>query len=246
MTENEWRTGTDFAEHVRFVHDRLSPRRQRLLAVAFCRAAGDPFAHPDLAAALDVIDRSADGDSPAAEVERARQRCRAVAVEARETHRRAVDAGAGTQSAATALLLRSELAWAVAFAATTPLTVEDVGLRALTAVTAEALEAVLDRSNRAPRVTTVERLNARLRGMVWEVAGNPFRAPHFAPEWRTDTAVALARQMYEARDFSATPILADALQDAGCDAEELLAHCRDTTAAHVRGCWAVDAVLGME
>jgi hypothetical protein len=76
------------------------------------------------------------------------------------------------------------------------------------------------------------------------VFGNPFRPPHFAPEWRTDTAVTLARQMYAANDFSALPILADALQDAGCTNEELLAHCRDGTSGHVRGCWAVDVVLG--
>jgi hypothetical protein len=64
--------------------------------------------------------------------------------------------------------------------------------------------------------------------------------------WRTDTAVALARQMYESREFSAMPILADALQDAGCDNEDILAHCRDTTATHVRGCWVVDLVLEKE
>ena len=79
-----------------------------------------------------------------------------------------------------------------------------------------------------------------------EVTGNPFRSVVFAPEWRTDTAVALARQMYEARDFSAMPILADALQDAGCDNEDVLNHCRGASAAHVRGCWVVDGVLGKE
>jgi hypothetical protein len=52
--------------------------------------------------------------------------------------------------------------------------------------------------------------------------------------------------MYEARDFSAMPILADALQDAGCDSEEILAHCRDATQSHCRECWVVDLVLGKE
>jgi hypothetical protein len=51
--------------------------------------------------------------------------------------------------------------------------------------------------------------------------------------------------MYEARDFSAMPILAAALQDAGCDSEAILNHCR-VPAAHARGCWAVDLVLGAE
>jgi hypothetical protein len=49
--------------------------------------------------------------------------------------------------------------------------------------------------------------------------------------------------MYETRDFGAMPILADALQDAGCDSEDILAHCRGP-GPHVRGCWGVDLVLG--
>jgi hypothetical protein len=65
----------------------------------------------------------------------------------------------------------------------------------------------------------------------------------FSAEWRTDTAVALARTMSDAREFSAMPILADALQDAGCENEVVLAHCRDTNQVHVRGCWVVDLVL---
>ena len=79
-----------------------------------------------------------------------------------------------------------------------------------------------------------------------DIFGNPFRLVAFAPEWRTDTALVLARQMYEAREFSAAPILADALQDAGCDSDDILNHLRDTTATHVRGCWALDLVLGRE
>jgi hypothetical protein len=52
--------------------------------------------------------------------------------------------------------------------------------------------------------------------------------------------------MYYRRDFSAMPILADALKDAGCDNADMLDHCRDTGATHVRGCWVVDLVLGKE
>jgi hypothetical protein len=79
-----------------------------------------------------------------------------------------------------------------------------------------------------------------------EVFGNPFRPVTFNPEWRTSTVVALAQQMYESRNFSAMPILADALHDAGCDNEDILNHCRDPKATHVRGCWVVDLVLGKE
>jgi hypothetical protein len=75
-----------------------------------------------------------------------------------------------------------------------------------------------------------------------DIFGNPFRPVSFLPEWRTDTAVALARQMYESRDFGAMPILADAFQDAGCDNEDVLSHCRETSQGHIRGCWVVDLV----
>ncbi|HEY1187517.1 MAG TPA: hypothetical protein VGE74_07650 [Gemmata sp.] len=80
--------------------------------------------------------------------------------------------------------------------------------------------------------------------LLRDIFGNPFRVPVFAPEWRTGTATAIAAQMYKSRDFGAMPILADALQDAGCDSEDVLNHCRDTSQVHVRGCWVVDLVLG--
>ncbi|MBA4188888.1 MAG: hypothetical protein C0467_12900 [Planctomycetaceae bacterium] len=81
--------------------------------------------------------------------------------------------------------------------------------------------------------------------LVRDIFVNPFRTVTFSPEWRTSTAVSLAKQMYESRDFSAMPILADALQDAGCDNADVLDHCRGT-GPHVRGCWVVDMLLGKE
>ncbi|MBN9521356.1 hypothetical protein J0H58_23015 [bacterium] len=65
----------------------------------------------------------------------------------------------------------------------------------------------------------------------------------FDPSWRTEAAVALARGMYESRDFAPMPVLADALDDAGCADADILAHCRGP-GPHVRGCWVVDLVLG--
>jgi hypothetical protein len=47
------------------------------------------------------------------------------------------------------------------------------------------------------------------------------------------------------RAFDRMPILADALQDAGCDNEDVLNHCRGS-GPHVRGCWVVDLVLRKE
>ena len=78
-----------------------------------------------------------------------------------------------------------------------------------------------------------------------DIFGNPFRPVSFDREWRTSTVVAIAKAMYESRDFSPMPILGDALQDAGCDHEEILTHCR-SDGPHVKGCWVVDLVLGKE
>ncbi len=62
-------------------------------------------------------------------------------------------------------------------------------------------------------------------------------------DWRTTTATTIASQMYDSREFGAMPILADALQDAGCENADILEHCRGP-GPHVRGCWVVDLVLG--
>ena len=55
--------------------------------------------------------------------------------------------------------------------------------------------------------------------------------------------LALAQQMDETGDFSAIPILADALQDAGCEDEMLLNSCRTPENNHVRGNWVVELIL---
>jgi len=67
----------------------------------------------------------------------------------------------------------------------------------------------------------------------------------FDSDWRTSTAVALASGIYEECAFDRMPILADALQDAGCETEEVLTHCREEV-VHTRGCWVIDAILGKE
>jgi hypothetical protein len=81
--------------------------------------------------------------------------------------------------------------------------------------------------------------------LVRDVFGNPFRPRAFDPAWRTAAAVELARSAYDRRDFGLLPILADALQEAGCEDAGVLAHCR-AGGPHVRGCWVVDGVLGKE
>jgi len=75
------------------------------------------------------------------------------------------------------------------------------------------------------------------------VFGNPFRPVTVNASWLTPTVVQLAEHIYRERAFDQMPILADALQDAGCDNEDVLSHCRGE-GPHVRGCWVVDLLLG--
>jgi hypothetical protein len=77
-----------------------------------------------------------------------------------------------------------------------------------------------------------------------EIFGNPFRPLACDPAWLTSTVVALAEGIYADRAFDRMPILADALQDAGCNNEDILTHCRDTQRTHVRGCWVIDLLTG--
>jgi hypothetical protein len=80
--------------------------------------------------------------------------------------------------------------------------------------------------------------------LLIDIFGNPFRPVAFDPAWRSESAVALARTAYESRNFTLLPILADALEEAGCDHADILSHCRQPDGVHVRGCWVVDLVLG--
>ena len=78
--------------------------------------------------------------------------------------------------------------------------------------------------------------------LLRDIFGNPFRPVAFDPAWLTSDVLALARGIYDERAFGRMPILADALQDAGCGNEDVLSHCRGA-GPHVRGCWVVDRVL---
>jgi hypothetical protein len=82
-----------------------------------------------------------------------------------------------------------------------------------------------------------------LSAVTRDIFGNPFRPVTVDPSWLTSDVRALAGGIYEERTFDRMPILADALQDAGCDNEDILNHCRQP-GEHVRGCWVVDLLLG--
>ena len=78
--------------------------------------------------------------------------------------------------------------------------------------------------------------------LIRDIFGNPFRPVTLNPSWLTSTVVALTNGIYEERAYDRMPILADALQDAGCDNEDVLSHCRES-GKHWRGCWCVDLIL---
>jgi hypothetical protein len=79
--------------------------------------------------------------------------------------------------------------------------------------------------------------------LLRDIFGNPFRPVRVAPAWLTSTVVQLASGIYAEPAFDRLPMLADALQDAGCDNANILTHCRGP-GPHVRGCWVVDLMLG--
>jgi hypothetical protein len=84
--------------------------------------------------------------------------------------------------------------------------------------------------------------------LLREIFGNPFRPVTVDPSWLTrneNAVVQLARSIYDERHFQDMPLLADALAEAGCEDVAILAHCR-AAAKHVRGCWVLDALLGMK
>ena len=113
-------------------------------------------------------------------------------------------------------------------------------------VDAAGFGAIVDDSQNGRSLPAQAAERKHLASVLRCVTGNPFRPIAFDSRWRTGTTLSLTRQMYESRDFSAMPILADALQDAGCDNSDILNHCRDASAPHVRGCWVVDLVLEKE
>jgi hypothetical protein len=95
--------------------------------------------------------------------------------------------------------------------------------------------------------STRENEQATLAALLRDVFGNPV-LPLLAIDstwlsWHGGLLVSMAQKMYDSRDFCDMPVLADALEEAGCDDAKILEHCR-SAGPHVRGCWAVDLILG--
>ena len=82
--------------------------------------------------------------------------------------------------------------------------------------------------------------------VVRDVVHAPYRSVFFKSSWlawHDGVLLKTARSMYDERRFGDLPLLADALEEAGCDNRDILDHCR-SGGEHVRGCWVVDLLLG--
>jgi len=212
-----------------------SERKLRLFAVACCRCSLSIAANKDYCSALQVSEDFANGLASEDEL---REVYTPIRSRAHELHEHTADEPAYRRWAECT---------AVACASALP--------------TAGAFDAVWMVHRTAEGDTSKQ-----LVALVRDIFGNPFRWPltdstlppvahnpewrwlwfplAFVSEWRTDTTLAIAQGIYAERAFDRLPVLADALQDAGCNNDNILRHCRDPHGAHVRGCWVVDLVLG--
>ena len=226
FTEQKWLAAKFIATLVYCVEQEKaeSDRKFRLFAVACARRVWNQLTDPRLRTAVEVAEAFADG--------LAKHKKRLAAFEAAWRAARAVCDGEGY-----------DFDWETRKVPSAFDRGRPRAFRYAVGAAGAAVEYAKGSAWMAECVCNVKELAANCH-LFRDIFGNPFRPVAFDKAWRTDTAVSLAKQMYDSRDFGAMPILADALQDAGCDNEDILSHCRDTAQQHVRGCWGVDLVLG--
>jgi len=225
MTEAEWLACDNPIPMLEFNSGKASGRKFRLFSALCCHRIGHILTDVRSRAAVDVAERSADGLATDAErvvAETEAQQARQDAVRFRQENDAIPEMfilAAGAARAAVTDLVDYEAAAAV--------------------VSACRLIARNDTSELGSRESENHHYATTLR----DIFGNPFRPVTLDSAWRTSTVVQLAQGIYDDRAFDRLPILADALQDAGCDNEDILDHCRGS-GPHARGCWVVDLVLG--
>jgi hypothetical protein len=108
---------------------------------------------------------------------------------------------------------------------------------------AQAADAFSGEDHRNPDIRASQAEKAVQCSLARDIFGNPFRPVAVDPRWQSENVLALATGIYADRAFDRMPILADALEEAGCDNADILNHSRGP-GPHVRGCWVVDLVLG--
>ena len=223
MTEQEWLACTDPQKMLDFLRGKVSDRKLRLFAVACCRCLRDLLWDAALEDAIRVAEAVADN---------------------RRSKSTQVRAWNKVERLRPRSLQRQHVKMAVASAIR-----PDPFMPGYVAESAMfALADLPDKSR-----TTINRLRRGERTvqahLVRDIFDDPFRpTPPLPPAvlaWNDGTVPKLAQAIYEDRAFNRLPILADALEEAGCNNADILAHCRQPV-PHVRGCWALDLILGKE
>jgi hypothetical protein len=224
MTENEWLTCTNSSSMLRFLRAKLSARQLRLFICALCRQSWHLFVDNRSRQAVVIGERFADRVASKKNLETALANAKAATRIFQSRFQRVSEEDEAFQ-----------LAWDAAEAARI----------AQKAVEADVWLAALQV---AGNWATSERTGSYL--FVREICGNPFHLISLNPGWLTPTVTGLARAAYEERNLPSGEldpvrfaVLADALQDAGCDNEDILAHCRQP-GEHWRGCWLLDSITG--
>jgi hypothetical protein len=221
MTEQEWLACTDPQEMLEFLRGKMSDRKLRLFTCAYCRHILEENK------AVQVAERFADGLATNAE----RKHSRKDAVKAAVSNQLAGQGGINT--------LMTVAASAIASILCPPKRIDlECGSlpRALVA---------------AVRVVNAQASNDLQQAQVMllrDNIGNPFPPVSLDPAclaWNGGSIPKLAQAIYEQRAFDRLPVLADALEEAGCTCADILAHCRGP-GPHVLGCWAVDLILAKE
>ncbi|MCE9567113.1 MAG: hypothetical protein K8U57_34350 [Planctomycetes bacterium] len=221
---------------------RLTERPLRLFAVACCKSSNFwEIAESDVKKALEVIDRYADGKESI------------DTLKAEHSRMCSTPGSAGGEQGSGWYTIRSLTILAAMFAAAPRSTLADSTLGFLPAIFMKP-----DHPNScgddANSVNLVHMINIQDRQRTAAFAAEHIKqgrllagiaAPDWclADEWRTSTAMALARGIYDERAFDRMPFLADALQDAGCDNDAWLARMRDHSWPWCRGCHILDSLL---
>jgi hypothetical protein len=218
MTEAEWLASSDSHLMLSFLKGKDTDRKMRLFAAACCRRVWHRLPDQRSRNAIETAERYVEGSATQRQLRIAR---RAASVAMLES-----DRGADGDSA---WALRGEL----------------VKLSAADTVSAYQLTWLFNERSEGMNPTGEPTETKPQCDLLRELFGHlPFRPVAVDAAWRTSDVMALAQGIYEERAFDRMPILADALQDAGCESDDILNHFRDPNATHVRGCWALDLILG--
>jgi hypothetical protein len=240
MAEAEWLRCTDVRALVELLPRGIGKRKTRLFACACCRGIGNIPGDTWCGRAIDIVERFVDGSGAEKQWESAKLEVLRAIDETRDRH------------PYPDYLIRPEHAarWAVRWLldrGSSTDTMSTVASAVAQAVGILALMTARDYPvNRDVRLTAEARERERQCRLLREIVGNPFRPVSADPSWlswREGTIPIIAEGIYEERAFDRLPILADALEDAGCTNEDVLNHCREP-GEHTRGCWVVDLLTG--